>query len=94
MAYDAIGDMLGPASFADLRNGAKDPDASVRAQAVCDVYNMLELESEPSQRRWPAPSDARIAEVRAFLAAMASDQAALVRDSARTMLIYIAQRRP
>ena len=84
--------MLGPDSLGDLRLGAKDAHEQVRAQAVGDAYNLLELE-EP-EPRWPPASGALIAEVRAFLTEMRSDPVRLVTDNARSMLANIAQHRP
>ena len=73
-AYNGIMYMLGPDSLGDLRLGAKDTDAQVRAQAVVDAYNLLEfVHPEP---RWPAPSKALVAEVRALLTEMQRDPAA------------------
>ena len=91
-AYNGIMYMLGPDSLGDLRLGAKDTDAQVRAQAVVDAYNLLEFgHPEP---RWPAPSNALIAEVRAFLTEMQRDPARLVSDNAKSMLAMIARQRP
>ena len=91
LAYSGIMDMLGPDSLGDLRLGAKDSEELVRAQAVVDVYNMLEFEHpEP---RWPPPSNALIAEVRAFLAEMQRDPARLVSDNAKSMLAAIDRER-
>jgi HEAT repeat protein len=91
-AYGGIMWMLGPDSLGDLRLGAKDAHERVRAQAVVDAYNLLELEQpEP---RWSPASSAFIAEVRAFLTEMLSDPARLVSDNARSMLANIAQHRP
>jgi HEAT repeat protein len=91
LAYDGIMYMIGPEALADLRLGAKDSHESVRAQAVVDAYNMLELESE--DRRFPPASSALIDDVVAFLAAMQSDPARLVSDNAKSMLAYIARHR-
>ena len=84
--------VLGPDSLEDLRLGAKDSDEQVRAQAVVDSYNLLEF-GQPAPR-WPPPSNALIAEVRAFLAEMQRDPARLVSDNAKSMLGMIARRRP
>jgi hypothetical protein len=43
LAYNGIMYTLGPDSLEDLRLGAKDPDEQVRATAVVDSYNLLEL---------------------------------------------------
>lgn len=92
LAYTGIMYMLGPDSLADLRLGAKDAHEQVRARAVVDAYNMLQLgHPEP---RWPAPSSALIAEVRRFLTEMQRDPARLVADNARSMLAMIAKHRP
>jgi hypothetical protein len=92
LAYNGIMYMLGPESLADLRLGAKDPHVRVRARVVVDAYNMLELgHPEP---RWPPPSDALIAEVRAFLTEMQLNRGSGVADSARSMLAMIAKHRP
>ena len=69
--YNGIMYVLGPESLGDLRIGAKDSDEQVRARAVVDAFNMLEFgHPEP---RWPPPSNALIAEVRAFLTEMQRD---------------------
>jgi HEAT repeat protein len=92
LAYSAIRRVLGPDSLGDLRLGAKDAEARVRAQAVVDAYNLLEFaQPEP---RWPPPSNALIADVRAFLTEMQRDPAPLVSDNARSMLAMIARQRP
>lgn len=92
LAYNGIVHMLGPDSLGDLRLGARDPDEHVRARVVVDSYNLLEFgHPEP---RWPPPSDALVAEVRAFLTEMERDPADLVSDNARSMLNMIARRRP
>jgi hypothetical protein len=92
LAYNGIMYVLGPDSLDDLRLGAKDAEAQVRAQAVVDAYNMLEFgHPEP---RWPLPSDALIAKVRAFLTEMERDPARLVSDNAKSMLAMIARQRP
>ena len=91
LAYNGIMHMLGPDALRDLRSGAKDPDAQVRAQAVVGAYNLLELgHPEP---RWPRPSDALVAEVRTFLTGMQRDQAPLVSRNAKSMLAMIARQR-
>jgi HEAT repeats len=91
LAYNGIMYVLGPDSLGDLRLGAKDSDEQVRARAVVDAYNMLELgHPEP---RWPPPSNALIAEVRAFLIEMQRDPARLVSDNAKSMLAKIARQR-
>ena len=90
LAYNGIRYMLGPDSLGDLRRGAKDADAQVRARAVVDAYNLLEFDHpEP---RWPPPSEALIAEVRAFLTEMQRDSTRSVSDNARSMLAMIARR--
>ena len=92
LAYNGIMYMLGPDALGDLRLGAKDADAQVRARAVVDAYNLLEFgHPEP---RWPPPSNALIAEVRAFLTEMQRDPARLVSDNAKSMLAMIARQRP
>jgi hypothetical protein len=92
LAYSGIVLMLGPDSLGDLRLGAKDSDAHVRARAVVDSYNMLEFEHpEP---RWPPPSNALIAEVRTFLTDMQGGPVRLVSDNAMSMLAMIARHRP
>jgi hypothetical protein len=92
LAYCGIMYMLGPDSLGDLRLGAKDSDAQVRARAVVDSYNLLELgHPEP---RWPPPSNALIAQVRTFLTEMQRDPARLVSDNAKSMLAMIARQRP
>lgn len=92
LAYNGIMYMLGPDSLGDLRLGAKDADAQVRARAVVDSYNLLEFgHPEP---RWPPPSNALVAEVRAFLTEMQRDPARLVSDNAKSMLAMIARQRP
>ncbi len=92
LAYNGIVSMLGSEALGDLRGGAKDSDEHVRAQAVVDSYNLLELaHPEP---RWPPPSQALIAEVRTFLTEMQSDPARLVSDNATSMLASIARHRP
>jgi hypothetical protein len=92
LAYNGIMYMLGPDSLWDLRLGAKDSDEQVRARTVVDAYNMLEFgHPEP---RWPRPSNALIAEVRAFLTEMQRDPARLVSDNAKSMLATIARQRP
>jgi HEAT repeat protein len=92
LAYNGIMYVLGPDSLGDLRLGAKDSDEEVRARAVVDAYNMLEFgHPEP---RWPSPSNALIAEVRAFLTEMQRDPAPLVSDNAKSMLAMIARQRP
>ena len=92
LAYNGLMHMLGPDSLADLRRGAKDADAQVRARAVVDAYNLLEFgHSEP---RWPRPSSALIAEVRTFLTEMERDPARLVSGAAKSMLANIARQRP
>jgi hypothetical protein len=91
LAYNGIMYMLGPESLGDLRLGAKDADAQVRARAVVDSYNLLEFgRPEP---HWPPPSDALVGEVRAFLTEMQRDPAPLVGNNARTMLAMIARQR-
>ena len=91
LAYHGIMYMLGPDSLGDLRLGAKDSDARVRAQAVVDSYNLLEFgHPEP---RWPPPSNALFAEVRTFLTEMQRDPARLVNDNAKDMLAMIARQR-
>jgi hypothetical protein len=91
LAYRGIMYMLGPDSLGDLRLGAKDAEAQVRAQAVVDAYNVLEFgHPEP---RWPPPSNALIAEVRTFLTEMQRDPARVVRDNAKSMLAMIARQR-
>src|SRR5262249_17223743 len=92
LAYNGIMHLLGPDSLPDLRLGAKDPDEQVRARAVVDAYNMLEL-GQP-RPRWPRPSNELVAEVRAFLVEMQRDPARLVSDNARSMLAMIARNRP
>jgi hypothetical protein len=92
LAYSGIMNMLGPDSLADLRLGAKDSDAYVRAQAVVDSYNLLEF-GQPDPR-WPPPSNALIAEVRTFLTEMQRDPVRLVSDNAKSMLAMIARQRP
>lgn len=92
LAYNGIMYMLGPDSLGDLRLGAKDRDEHVRARAVSDAYNLLEFgHPEP---RWPPPSNALIAEVRAFLTEMQRDPARSVSDSAKSVLAMIARHRP
>jgi HEAT repeat protein len=92
LAYNGIMYILGPDSLGDLRLGAKDTDARVRAQSVVDAYNLLEFgHPEP---RWPAPSNALVADVRAFLTEMQGDPARLVSDNAKSMLAMIARHRP
>jgi hypothetical protein len=92
LAYDGIMYILGPDSLGDLRLAAKDPDEQVRARAVSDAYNLLEFgRPEP---RWPPPSTARIAEVRAFVTEMLRDPARSVSDSAKSVLAMIARQRP
>jgi len=92
LAYNGIMYMLGPDSLGDLRQGARDAEARVRARAVVDAYNLLELaQPEP---RWPRPSKALIVEVRAFLTEMQRDPARLVSDNAKSMLAMIARQRP
>ena len=92
LAYNGIMYVLGPESLGDLRLGAKDSDEQVRARAVVDAYNMLEFgHTEP---RWPPPSNALIAEIRAFLTEMQRDPARLVSDNAKSMLAMIARQRP
>jgi hypothetical protein len=88
-AYYGIMLVLGPDSLADLRLGAKDPHEYVRARVVGDSVNLLELGY--TKPRWPPPSSALIAEVRAFLAEMQDDPAPVVRSSARSMLAMVAQ---
>ena len=92
LAYSAIMRMTGPDSLADLRLGAKDPNERVRGQVVVDSFNMLEI-GHPNPQ-WPPPSDALIAEVRAFLTAMQGDPARRVSDNARSMLSNLARHRP
>jgi hypothetical protein len=91
-AYSGIMDVLGPDSLADLRLAAKDSHERVRAQAAADAYNLLELEG--TEPRWPPASGALIAEVRALLNDMLDDPSPMVINSARSMLAYIAERRP
>ena len=92
LAYNGIMYVLGPDSLGDLRLGAKDSDEQVRARAVSDAYNLLEFgHPEP---RWPPPSNALVAEVRAFLTEMQRDPARSVSDSAKSVLAMIAQQRP
>lgn len=92
LAYNGIMYVLGPDSLGDLRLGAKDTDAQVRTRAVVDAYNLLEFgHPEP---RWPRPSNALIAEVRAFLTEMQRDPARVVSDNAKSMLAMIARQRP
>jgi hypothetical protein len=92
LAYIGIVSLLGPDALGDLRRGATDSDEHVRAQAVVDSYNLLELaHPEP---RWPPPSQALVAEVRTFLTEMQSDPARLVSDNAKSMLASIARHRP
>jgi hypothetical protein len=91
LAYNGIMYVIGPESLGDLRLGAKDSDEQVRARAVVDAYNMLEFgHPEP---RWPPPSNALIAEVRAFLTEMQRDPARLVSDNAKSMLAMIGRQR-
>jgi len=91
LAYMGIRYMLGPDSLGDLRLGAKDADAVVRAHVVVDAYNLLEFEQpEP---RWPPPSQALIVEVRAFLTEMQRDPVRMVSDNAKSMLAMIARQR-
>lgn len=92
LAYNGIMYMLGPDSLGELRLGAKDTDAQVRARAVVDAYNLLEF-GHPVPR-WPPPSNALIAEVRAFLTEMQRDPAGLVSDNAKSMLAMIVRHRP
>jgi hypothetical protein len=92
LAYNGIMYMLGPDSLGDLRLGAKDSDEQVRARAVVDSYNLLEF-GDP-ERRWPAPSNALIAEVRTFLTEMQRDPARFVSNAAKSMLAMIARQRP
>jgi hypothetical protein len=90
LAYDGIMNMMGPESLADLRLGAKDPDERVRSGVVVDSYNLLEFgHPEP---RWPPPSDALVAEVRAFLTEMKRDPVRQVSSNATSMLEMIARR--
>ena len=89
LAYNGIMYMLGPDSLADLRLGAKDSYEQVRARAVVDAYNLLEL-GHPAPR-WPAPSSDLIDEVRGFLTEMQRDPTRLVSDNARSMLAMIAK---
>jgi hypothetical protein len=91
LAYHGIMYMLGPDSLGDLRLGAKDSDARVRARVVSDAYNLLEL-GRPKPR-WPPPSNALIAEVREFLNEMRRDPTRSVRDSAKSVLAMIARQR-
>ena len=51
LALSGIVEMIGPAAFDDLRAGARDADTKVRAQAVVDSYNMLELETPDADSR-------------------------------------------
>jgi hypothetical protein len=91
LAYNGIMHVLGPDSLGDLRLGAKDPDEHVRARVVVDAYNMLEFgHPEP---RWPPPSNALIAQVRAFLTEMQGDPAHLVSDNAKSMLAMMGRQR-
>ena len=90
LAYNGIMHMLGPDSLPDLCLGAKDPDDRVRGQVVADSYNLLEF-GHPDPR-WPPPSDALIAEVRAFLTEMTHDPVRQVSSSASSMLENIARR--
>ena len=92
LTYSGIMRRAGPDSLADLRLGAKDPDERVRGQVVVDSFNMLEIGHPKPQ--WPPPSNALIAEVRAFLTAMQRDPARRVSDSARSMLSNLARQRP
>jgi HEAT repeat protein len=93
LAYDGIMYMIGPEALSDLRRGAADSNERVRAQAVVDLYNMLEFEAEPGERRWPPPSTALVDDVVAFLTAMQADPARLVSDNAKSMLGYMAKHR-
>jgi hypothetical protein len=92
LAYNGLMYMLGPESLGDLRLGATDADAHVRARTVVDSYNLLELEQP--DRRWPPASSALIADVRAFLTEMERDPAPLVSTNAKSMLAMIARHRP
>lgn len=91
LAYDGIMHGIGPEALADLRLGARDSHENVRAQAVVDAYNMLELESE--DRRFSPAASALVDDVVAFLTATQSDPARLVSDNAKSMLAYIARHR-
>jgi hypothetical protein len=51
------------------------------------------LEFGHPEPRWPPPSNALIAEVRAFLTEMQRDPARLVSDNAKSMLAMIARQR-
>jgi hypothetical protein len=92
-AYDGLTFMLGPDSFVDLRRGAKDTDPNVRARAVVSAYNMLELEGERRERRWPPATNQLISEVRAFLTEMEEDPVPFVSNNARSMLASIELKR-
>ncbi len=92
LAYNGIMYMLGPESLADLRLGAKDGNENVRARVIVDAYNLLEVgHPEP---RWPPPSRALLAEVRAFLTDMQQDPNRLVAEAARSMLAKLAEYQP
>jgi hypothetical protein len=65
MAYDGIASVLGPEALDDLRRGARDSHYTVRATVAGNAQHILDMDGW--QWRWPPPSAAQIAAVRAFL---------------------------